>query len=168
MQISAYAIPGKKHTEPLPAMLQRAKPDEMVTLIKETVLHFYNLKPELVFRKTRKRQVVLARQIMHYLAKKYTQLTLVRIGEEFPNKEAFDHTTVRHSIKTVLDLQETDPSIAAQINNIEFNMGCDEYERMVIVTAGNQIKTVIKDPIKPDIAKIITLSEHEKVMAKYL
>jgi hypothetical protein len=168
MIISTYAIPGKKFTEPLPSTLARVKPNEMVTLIKESVLHFYNLKPEEVFRKCRKRELVVARQVMHYLAKKYTAMSLIAIGVEFPHRRPFDHTSVRHSIETVIDLMETDKNILAQVNTIEFNMGVDKDERMVIVTPTKQIKTVMNLPSKPEAAKVITLSEHEKVMSKYL
>jgi chromosomal replication initiation ATPase DnaA len=168
MQISAYAIPGKKFTEALPSTIARVKPDQMVTLIKESVLHFYNFKAEQVFRKCRKRELVLARQVMHYLAKKYTPMSLIAIGQEFPNKTAFDHTSVRHSIQTVINLMETDKTILSQVNTIEFNMGCDKEERMVIVTAAKRILTVMNLPVNPQPAKVITLSEHEKVMSKYL
>ena len=124
--------------------------------------------PEQVFRKCRKRELVLARQIMHYLAKKYTAMSLIAIGEHFPNKYPFDHTSVRHSITTVMNLMATDKNILAQVNSIEFNMGVDKDERVVIVTPTKQIKTVMNLPVKPEPAKIITLSEHEKVLTKYL
>lgn len=168
MIISVYAIPGKKFTEPLPSTIARIKPDEMVTLIKESVLHFYNLRAEHVFRKCRKRELVLARQVMHYLAKKYTSMSLIGIGQEFPHKLPFDHTSVRHSIQTVIDLMETDKNILSQVNTIEFNMGCDKDERMVVVTPTKQIKTIVNLQVQPQVAKIITMSEQEKVMSKYL
>jgi hypothetical protein len=166
MIISVYAIPGKQYTEPLPSTLNRLRPDEMVQQIKSAVLHYFEMTPDEVFRKCRKRELVLARQIMHYLAKKYTSLSLIGIGAEFPHKLAFDHTSVRHSIETVLNLMETDANVRSQVNAIEFNMGCDHNERVVIVTNQQQIKTIVKKELVEQL-RSMTISEHEKVMSKY-
>ena len=55
--------------------------------------------------KTRKREIVQARQITMYLAKAFTKNSLKTIGEHFGGR---DHTTVIHSCQTVKDLMDTD------------------------------------------------------------
>lgn len=66
--------------------------------------------------KTRKREVVVARQTTMYLICKYTRLSLVTIGEMFGGR---DHTTVIHARSTVCDLLESDPIYYNQFKDIE-------------------------------------------------
>jgi chromosomal replication initiator protein len=58
-----------------------------------------------LFGKTRKRSIVIARQLSMYLAKTMTDRSLKNIGDVFGGR---DHSTVIYSIKTVQDLMETD------------------------------------------------------------
>jgi chromosomal replication initiator protein len=60
---------------------------------------------EKLLQKTRKREIVQARQITMYLAKTFTKNSLKTIGEHFGGR---DHTTVIHSCQTVKDLMDTD------------------------------------------------------------
>lgn len=55
--------------------------------------------------KTRKRDIVEARQVAMYLAKARTKESLAKIGLAIGKK---DHATVLHAIKTVSNLIETD------------------------------------------------------------
>jgi chromosomal replication initiator protein len=55
--------------------------------------------------KTRKRSIVIARQLSMYLAKNLTESSLKAIGENFGGR---DHSTVIYSCRTVQDLMETD------------------------------------------------------------
>lgn len=66
--------------------------------------------------KTRRREVVIARQIAMYLICKYTRLSLKSIGEMFGGR---DHTTVIHSKNTVCDLLESDPIYFNRFKEIE-------------------------------------------------
>jgi hypothetical protein len=61
---------------------------------------------------------------------------------------------------------ETDANVRSQVNAIEFNMGCDHNERVVIVTNQQQIKTIVKKELVEQL-RSMTISEHEKVMSKY-
>jgi chromosomal replication initiation ATPase DnaA len=54
---------------------------------------------------TKKREIVIARQLAHCIAKKHTKLSLGQIGWSVGEK---DHATVLHSIKTVKNLIATD------------------------------------------------------------
>ena len=55
--------------------------------------------------KTRKRNVVMARQLSMYLAKNYTSQPLKEIGKNFGGR---DHSTVIHSIQQVKNMMDTD------------------------------------------------------------
>ena len=71
------------------------------------------------FTTSRKRNVVQARQLSMYFAKKYTKASLNIIGEQCGGK---DHATVIHSLKTVANLLETDKQFRAIADTIEQNL----------------------------------------------
>jgi len=73
--------------------------------IQKMVCDYFHLPYDRLLAKTRKREVVQARQITMYLAKKFTKSSLKNIGEHFGG---FDHTTVIHSCQTVENLMDTD------------------------------------------------------------
>lgn len=73
--------------------------------IQKMVCEYFSLPYDKLLIKTRKREVVQARQITMYLAKKFTKSSLKNIGEHFGG---FDHTTVIHSCQTVENLMDTD------------------------------------------------------------
>lgn len=73
--------------------------------IQKMVCKFYGLHYDTLLEKTRKREIVQARQITMYLAKKFTRSSLKSIGEHFSGK---DHTTVIHSCQTVENMLDTD------------------------------------------------------------
>lgn len=65
---------------------------------------------------TRKRDVVQARQISMYFAKKYTKNSLKSIGDFFGGR---DHATVIHSCRTVENLMETDRKFKVFVEDIQ-------------------------------------------------
>ncbi len=73
--------------------------------IQKMVCEYFHIPYDRLLAKTRKREVVQARQITMYLAKKFTKSSLKNIGEHFGG---FDHTTVIHSCQTVENLMDTD------------------------------------------------------------
>ncbi|MGN0033731.1 MAG: chromosomal replication initiator protein DnaA [Candidatus Limimorpha sp.] len=68
------------------------------------------------FKSTRKRNVVQARQLSMFFAKKYTKASLVVIGEKCGKK---DHATVIHALKTIENLLETDKQFRMMAEKIE-------------------------------------------------
>ena len=76
-----------------------------IETIQKMVCDYFNLPYERLLQKTRKREIVQARQITMYLAKQFTKNSLKTIGEHFGGR---DHTTVIHSCQTVKDLMDTD------------------------------------------------------------
>ncbi len=57
--------------------------------------------------KVKKREIVIPRQVAMYFCKRYTQLTLALIGENFGGR---DHSTVIHALESVEDMMKTDPN----------------------------------------------------------
>ena len=76
-----------------------------IDAIQKMVCDFFGVNYEKLLEKTRKREVVQARQISMYLSKTFTKNSLKTIGEHFGGR---DHTTVIHSCQTVKDLMDTD------------------------------------------------------------
>lgn len=76
-----------------------------IGFITQAVSEYFNIPIEQMKGKTRKRNVVQARQISMYLAKKFTELPLKQIGKHFGGR---DHSTVIHACQAVLNLMETD------------------------------------------------------------
>jgi len=79
--------------------------DLNISFIKKTVAFYFGMNTEVLDAKTRKREIVQARQIAMYFCKHETKNSLSVIGEKIGNK---DHATVLHACKTVSNLVETD------------------------------------------------------------
>ncbi|MBN9351826.1 MAG: chromosomal replication initiator protein DnaA [Chitinophagaceae bacterium] len=76
-----------------------------IDTIQKMVCDYFDVPFEKLLQKTRKREIVQARQITMFLAKAFTKNSLKTIGEHFGGR---DHTTVIHSCQTVKDLMDTD------------------------------------------------------------
>lgn len=76
-----------------------------VEFIQKLVADHFSVPVEKLAGKTRKRHIVIARQLSMYLAKNLTDKSLKAIGENFGGR---DHSTVIYSCRTVQDLMETD------------------------------------------------------------
>lgn len=76
-----------------------------IDAIQKMVCEYYGVSYDKLLHKTRKREIVQARQITMFLAKSFTKNSLKTIGEHFGGR---DHTTVIHSCQTVKDLMDTD------------------------------------------------------------
>lgn len=87
-----------------------------VEYIQKTVCEYIGISIELLKENTRKREVVNARQISMYLAKKYTKNSLKEIGRHFGNK---DHSTVIHSIQVVDNLLEVDKKFREDLDELK-------------------------------------------------
>ncbi len=84
--------------------------------IKSLVAEYFDVPVEKLGGKTRKRQIVIARQLSMYLAKNLTDKSLKAIGEMFGGR---DHSTVIYSVKTVQDLMETDRVFKDTVSELE-------------------------------------------------
>ncbi len=87
-----------------------------VNHVKSIVCKYYNISIEEIDFKTRKREIVKARQIAMYFCKALTKTSLATIGHLIGKK---DHATVIHACKTVNDLLETDNTFRAELIEIK-------------------------------------------------
>jgi chromosomal replication initiator protein len=87
-----------------------------IDYIQKVVCDYFDLPIELLKSKTRKREVVQARQIAMYFAKKMTKSSLANIGMHCGGK---DHATVLHACRTVNNLQETDKQFKKYLEDLE-------------------------------------------------
>lgn len=87
--------------------------------IQKMVSDITNIPINLMNSKTRKREVVQARQLAMYFSKQHTKSSLANIGKACGNK---DHATVLHAIKTVNNLKDTDKTFLKCFRDIEKNI----------------------------------------------
>ncbi len=87
-----------------------------IEYIQKVVCDYFDLPIELMKSKTRKREVVQARQIAMYFSKKMTKSSLANIGMHCGGK---DHATVLHACRTVNNLAETDKNFRAYLVDLE-------------------------------------------------
>ena len=84
-----------------------------------TVCKHFGLETNAIHTKSRKREVVQARQVAMYLAKTYTDFSTSKIGKFIGNK---DHATVLHACKTVKGQCEVDKGFRADLETIESSL----------------------------------------------
>ena len=85
--------------------------------IVRSTCEYYHVKDENIYTSSRKRDIVLARQISMYLAHKHLpNLSLVRIGQCIGSK---DHSTVLHACRTIEDQLEVNKMVEVAIDEIE-------------------------------------------------
>ncbi|MEA3451807.1 MAG: chromosomal replication initiator protein DnaA, partial [Bacteroidota bacterium] len=99
-------------------LIKEKKTDFNISQIIQIVGDYFNISVKAIKAKTRKREVVQARQLAMHFSKKYTKKSLTTIGAEFSR----DHSTVVHANKTVKNLIDTDKS---------FRQFYDEIERLL-------------------------------------
>lgn len=86
-----------------------------IDYIQKVVCDYYKIPVEQVKSKTRKREIVQARQISMFFAKDLTKSSLKTIGMYFGGR---DHSTVIHACQTVNDLIETDKTFRNDVQEI--------------------------------------------------
>jgi chromosomal replication initiator protein len=78
-----------------------------VDFIQKSVSEYYGIALDDLKAKTRKKEIVTARQVAMYFCKEFTNHSLKSIGYHFGGR---DHSTVIHAVQTVNDIMETDTS----------------------------------------------------------
>ncbi len=105
----------------------RSRAISIEDIIKITASYF-DLQENLLLSKTRKKEIVLARQISMYLAKIYTAHTVKSIGLHFGGR---DHTTVLYSVKMIEDQLEFDDLMTNHIKNIRKKLEQIEHAKIL-------------------------------------
>ena len=86
-----------------------------VDFIQKTCSDYFGIKLDDLKAKTRKKEIVNARQVAMYFCKEFTNHSLKSIGYHFGGR---DHSTVIHAVQTVNDLMETDNSFKNAVNDL--------------------------------------------------
>ena len=81
----------------------------------QVVCDEYNVSNDDLLGNSRKREISQARQIAMFLMRSHTDLSLPKIGDAFGGK---DHTTVLYSCEKVTQLQQKDPQVARQLQQL--------------------------------------------------
>ncbi len=87
-----------------------------IDYIQKTVCEYFKIATDLLKDKTRKREIVQARQLSMFLAKNMTKNSLKNIGQYFGGR---DHSTVIHSCQAVQNLMDTDKGFKKSVEEIE-------------------------------------------------
>jgi chromosomal replication initiator protein len=87
-----------------------------IDYIQKVICEYFNIPVESINSKTRKREIVQARQLSMYFSKKHTKSSLASIGQQCGNK---DHATVLHACRTVNNLVETDKQFRLFVEDLD-------------------------------------------------
>ncbi len=88
-----------------------------IDYIQKTVSDYFNVSLDDLKAKTRKKEIVIARQVAMYFSKDYTNHSLKSIGYHFGGR---DHSTVIHAVQSVNDMIDT---------NSKFRFAIDELKK---------------------------------------
>lgn len=97
-------------------LVKNSKRELSIEYISKVVCDYFNMPVDALQTKTRKREVVQARQIAMYFSKSLTKYSLASIGAQIGSK---DHATVLHACKTVNNLRDTDKNFRHFVEEIE-------------------------------------------------
>lgn len=97
-------------------LVKNSKRELSIEYISKVVCDYFNMPVEALQAKTRKREIVQARQIAMYFSKSLTKYSLASIGAQIGSK---DHATVLHACKTVNNLKDTDKNFRLFVEDIE-------------------------------------------------
>ncbi len=93
--------------------INKAANEVNVDFILAIVSESFEISVDQLKSKSRKRDIVIGRQVAMYLAKKYTDVSLKELGKIFGGR---DHSTVIYSINTMDDLLETDDKLSSKVD----------------------------------------------------
>ncbi|MXV38367.1 chromosomal replication initiator protein DnaA [Flavobacteriaceae bacterium Ap0902] len=93
-----------------------------IDYIQKVVCEYFKIPLEKVQSKTRKRDIVQARQLAMFFAKQYTNASLASIGSQIGKR---DHATVLHACKTVKNLSETDKIFKGYVEDLRRKIGAE-------------------------------------------
>lgn len=102
--------------EVLRKVARRSAPVLSVETIQKYTAKFFSVEEQLLRDKTRKQEIVQARQVAMYLCKELTASTLNTIGLHFGGR---DHSTVIHAQQTIVDDMRHDPTFAHRVNELK-------------------------------------------------
>ncbi len=87
-----------------------------IDFIQKTVSDYFDVALDDLKAKTRKKEIVIARQTAMYFSKEYTNHSLKSIGYHFGGR---DHSTVIHAVQSVNDMIDTDSKFKSSIEELK-------------------------------------------------
>lgn len=87
-----------------------------IDFIQKSVSEYYGIHCDELKAKTRKKEIVIARQLAMYFSKEFTNHSLKSIGYHFGGR---DHSTVIHAVQTVNDMIEMDAAFRNSVNDLK-------------------------------------------------
>ena len=97
-------------------IIQNIETEVGIDFIQKSVAEYFDVKLDELKAKTRKKDIVVARQVAMYFAKEYTKYSLKSIGYHFGGR---DHSTVIHAVQAVHDLRDSDKRFRASFEELE-------------------------------------------------
>jgi len=97
-------------------MVKNSQTQISIEVIQNCVCEYFDIDTNKVREKTRKQEIVEARQIAMFLSKKYTKSSLKTIGLQFGGR---DHSTVIHAISTIEERLSTSPKHKRMMSELE-------------------------------------------------
>jgi len=97
-------------------LVKNTRREISIDFITKVVCDYFGMPVDSLQAKTRKREIVQARQIAMFFSKSMTKSSLASIGSQIGGK---DHATVLHACKTVSNLKDTDKNFRVYIDEIE-------------------------------------------------
>ncbi len=93
------------------------KPKKLVSTkeVVKTVAEFYNIEEQLIYDKTRKKEIIKPRQIIMYILREDFNISYPAIGEKLGGR---DHTTVMHSCEKIKNDMKGDDVLVQEINQL--------------------------------------------------
>jgi len=93
------------------------KPKKTVAIkdVVKVVSEHYNLDENSIYEKTRRKEIVRARQVVMYLLREDFNVSYPLIGQKLGGK---DHTTVIHSYLKIKEEIKTDPQLSQELDQI--------------------------------------------------
>ena len=101
--------------EVLKNIVKEIQSDVSVDFIQKTVADYFKVSLDSLKAKVKKREIVIPRQVAMYFCKRYTQLTLALIGENFGGR---DHSTVIHALESVEDMMKADSNFKNSVEDL--------------------------------------------------
>lgn len=87
-----------------------------IDYIQKTVSDYFHVDQDDLKAKTRKKEIVIARQVAMYFSKDYTNHSLKSIGYHFGGR---DHSTVIHALQSVSDMMDTDSKFRYSVDELK-------------------------------------------------
>lgn len=97
-------------------IVRNAAKEISIDYIQKVICDHFELSVEKISSNTRRREIVVARQLAMFFAKKHTKSSLATIGVQCGKR---DHATVLHACKTISNLIETDKSFKCLVDELE-------------------------------------------------